>query len=123
MRPAKLAPWPSPHRNTVVRVSRRTTDYPQLNPELAVPLLRSGTWHPEMIPSCLMHALDWLHDSGQLEAAGFIGQVMVEAPHGGEPRTVADLVGAERSTVRRIDRAAGVAERRPHLTIVPEADS
>ena len=94
-----------------------------MNPDMAVPLLRSGTWHPDMIGACLMHVFDWLHDSGQLEAAGSIGQVQVEAPHSGQSVTIADIVGGERATVRRIDRAAAAADRRSRLTVVPEAHS
>ena len=76
-----------------------------------------------MIGACLMHVFDRLHDTGQFEAAGFIGQVQAEAPHSRHSVTIADMVGDERSTVRRIDRAAGAAERRSRLTIVPESCS
>ncbi|WP_420443900.1 hypothetical protein [Candidatus Poriferisodalis sp.] len=104
-------PCRAERRGTVVRMNRRTPDRPQLNAELAVPLRRSGTWHPDMIGACLMHVFDRLHDTGELESAGFIGQVLVEAPRGGDPKTIADTVGAERSTVRRIGRAADGPER------------
>lgn len=48
------------------------TDLARLDPEVALPLLRSATWHPETVGPMLRHIADWLHDTGQRTAAALL---------------------------------------------------
>ena len=80
-----------------------------LDPETALTLLRSRTWHPDTVAACLRHVDDWLSDTGQHGAAGELRGIWVTAPDG-TPMTVAELIGAEYRIARRLERASENAE-------------
>lgn len=77
------------------------TDLARLDPEAALPLLRTTTWHPETVGPMLRHIIDWLHDTGQHTAAAHLSAIHLTHPTTGTPATMPELVGSERSTMRR----------------------
>ena len=76
-----------------------------LNPDTALPLLRSSAWHPETAAAMLRHITDWLHDTGQFSSASHLRAISVTDPVTGHATSVPDLVGAERSTMSRLEQA------------------
>lgn len=80
-------------------------DLERLDPEVALPLLRSTTWHPETVGSMLRHIVDWLHDTGQHTAAAHLSAIALTDPTTGNPTTMPELVGSERSTIKQQEAA------------------
>lgn len=75
-----------------------------LDPETALMMLRSHTWHPDTVAACLRHIDGWLSDTGQHGAAGELRGIGVTAPDGTH-MTVAELIGRECGIARRLERA------------------
>lgn len=91
------------------------SDLVPLEPETALPLLRSTTWHPEAVAPMLRHIYDWLHDTGQFDAAAHLSAITVVDPASGTPTTVPDLIGAERRAIRQQENARRRADRAAKL--------
>lgn len=80
-------------------------DLARLDPEAALAQLRSTTWHPDTVAPMLRHIADWLHDTGQHTAAAHLSAIALTDPTTGTPTTMPELVGSERSTIRRQEHA------------------
>lgn len=76
-----------------------------LDPATALSLMRSSSWHPEAVAAMLRHISDWLRATEQDEAVSHLSAICATDPVSGRPSTVPELIGAERSTVRRVERA------------------
>ena len=90
-------------------------DFDALDPDEALSLLRSSAWHPETVAAMLRHVIDWLHDSHQFDAAAHLSAISVTHPVAGTPTTVPELIGAERSAMRRQESARRQAVRNVKL--------
>lgn len=100
--------------------SHRPTAMPDLeplNPDTALPLLRSSAWHPETVAAMLRHISDWLDGTGQFDAASHLRAISVADPVSGQATTVPDLVGAERSTMSRLEQAHRQARKDADLAL------
>ena len=82
-----------------------TPDLERLDPATALPLLRSTTWHPDTMGPMLRHISDWLHDTGQHTAAAHLSAISVTDPTTGNPTTMPELIGNERSTIKQQETA------------------
>lgn len=86
-----------------------------LDPATALPLLRSSSWHPETVAAMLRHISDWLHGTEQYEAASHLSAICVTDPVSGGPSALPELIGAEHSTMRRLEYARKQAAKRALL--------
>lgn len=51
------------------------------------------------------HIYDWLHDTGQHDAAAHLSSIHIAHPATGQPATMPELIGDERSIMRRQEAA------------------
>ena len=77
-------------------------------------LLCSHTWHPDMVAACLRQVSDCLSDTRQHGLDGWLGSMWVTAPDG-ERMMIAELIGKERRTAKRPERACEKAEKEAKL--------
>lgn len=93
----------------------QTPELEPLDPDVALPLLRSAAWHPETVAPMLRHIADWLYDTGQHDAAAHLSAIHVTDPATGEPATMPDLIGNERSIMRRQEAARQRADKQARI--------
>ena len=93
----------------------KTSELEPLNPDTALPLLRSSAWHPETVAAMLRHVSDWLNDTGQFDSASHLRAISVNDPVSGQVTSVPDIVGAERSTMSRLEQARRRTQREAGL--------
>ena len=86
-----------------------------LDPDAALALLRSSSWHPAAVAAMLRHISDWLHDTKQFDAASHLSAIMVTDPLSGEPTALPELIGAERRVMSSLESARRRAQRQALL--------
>lgn len=76
-------------------MSELAASLPRLPADIALPLLHDHRWSPETAAACLMHVMDWLDETGQLDAAETLRAIEVIAPNSSVTLTLGALRDAE----------------------------
>lgn len=72
-----------------------------LRPETALPLLRSSSWHPGTIGVMVSHLMDWLTDTGQIDARDELHGIQVTSPFSADGVRLGDIGEADRRAAAR----------------------